>query len=172
MQTIRNRYSVRAYLPRPVEDEKIATILDAARMAPTGANRQPHRILVVRTPEQLAKFRTVCRFREAPLVFVVCVQPREAWVRPFDGFNLAIVDATIVTDHMMLVATELGLGSLWMSAFDPVALRREFAIPVDLEPVNLLCVGYANGPAPSPERFINDRKPLKDTVFWEKMEHE
>jgi len=169
LQTIQTRYSVRAYLPTPVEKDKIAAILAAARMAPTAANRQPQRILVVRSVEGLAKFRKVCRFREAPLVFVVCVQTNEAWVRAADGFNASLVDASIVTDHMMLAATDLGLGSLWMSAFDPVALRNEFAIPALYEPAHLLCVGYADGVAPSLERFASARKPLEQTVFWEQF---
>jgi len=169
LQTMRNRYSVRAYLPRAVEIEKINAILEAARIAPTAANRQPQRILVVRVPEQLAKFCKVCHFRESPLVFIVCVQRGESWVRTCDRFNAAVVDASIVTDHMMLEATELGLGSLWMSAFDPEALRREFSIPENLTPVNILCVGYADGPAPSPERFVQGRKPLEQIVFWERF---
>jgi len=166
LDTMRQRYSVRSYQARPVEPEKLAQILEAAHIAPTAANRQPQRIVVVQSPEQVAKFRTLCRFRESPVVLIICAVKSEAWVRASDGFNAAVVDATIITDHMMLAATELGLGSLWMSSFDVPGVSKAFDLPADWEPIQLLCLGYAEGQAPSTTRFAEVRKPLSATVFW------
>lgn len=166
LELMHQRCSIRAYQPRAVEPDKIVQILEAAHVAPTAANRQPFRIVAVQEPGNLAKFRPLCKFREPPLVFIVCALPAEAWTRA-DGFNAAVVDASIVCDHMMLVATSLGLGSLWMTAFDVDGVKREFALPAGWEPAHLLCVGYAEDEPKSPERFVNDRRPLSDMVRWE-----
>lgn len=166
-ETMQKRYSVRAYLPQPVEVEKIHQILEASRWAPTAANRQSHRIVVVQEPAHLKKFHGLCKFRESPLVFIICSQDSEAWVRAHDGFNAGLVDATIVCDHMMLAATDLGLGSLWMSSFDVAGVQREFELPTAWTPQHLLCVGYAAGDSPSLQRFETVRKPLEETIFWE-----
>ena len=163
-QTIRMRYSVRSYSSRPVEDEKIALLLDTARLAPTAANRQPFRIVVVRAPDKLALLAGLCRFRHSPLVFVVCGVPAEAWVRAKDQFNACLVDTAIVCDHMMLAATELGLGSLWMSSFDALGVAAALELPQGWEPHHLLCLGYAEGEAPGPGRFATARKPLESLV--------
>lgn len=90
-----------------------------------------------------------------------------AWKRPFDGKNTVDIDASIVTDHMMLQATELGLGTVWICYFKPDVLKKEFNIPDHVEPVNILAVGYAAGESSSPDRHDKLRKPLKETVFFE-----
>jgi len=166
MECMRRRYSVRSYQNRPVEKEKILEILEAGRIAPTAANRQPFRIVVVQDPERVSQFRTLCKFREAPVVLIVCALPAEAWERTSDGFNAAITDTSIVCDHMMLAATDQGLGSLWMSSFDVKGVQREFSLPEGWEPTHLLCLGYANGEAASPTRLSTARKPLEELVRW------
>lgn len=163
----KKRYSVRKYKDLPVEPEKIAQILEAGRVAPTGANRQPQRILVVQTEQGLEKLKKAARFYDAPVVMIVCTAPDEAWVRKKDGKNIAEIDASIVTDHMMLEATSLGLGSLWICWFDPDVLREEFQIPDSLVPVNLLAIGYADGEPASENRHDEQRKPLHETVSFE-----
>ena len=167
LKLAQDRHSVRAYLPKPVEREKALAILEAARVAPTAANRQPQRILVVQDPVNLIKFEKVCRYRKAPLMFIVCAKRDEAWVRTQDRMVTTQIDASIVTDHMMLAAASLGLGSLWMTAFDPVAAREQFSVPEDLEIVNILCVGYEDGDGPAAGRHAFQRKPLAETVSWE-----
>ncbi len=163
-QIIHTRYSVRSYSTRPVEDEKIALLLETARLAPTAANRQPFRIVVVRAQEKLERLAGLCRFRHSPLVFVLCGVPAEAWVRASDHFNACLVDTSIVCDHLMLAATELGLGSLWMSSFDVKGVAAALELPEGVEPHHLLCLGYAEGEAPGPGRFATARKPLENLV--------
>ena len=85
----------------------------------------------------------------APLVIVVCADHDKAWVRPFDHKQTCDIDASILTDHMMLQAADLGLGSVWICYFKPDVLRKEFGIPENLEPVNILAVGYSDE-TPSP----------------------
>ena len=87
------------------------------------------RVLVVRKPENLAKFSSGANTYNAPLVMLVCSDLNEAWVRPYDGKNMVDIDASIITDHMMLTATELGLGTCWITYFDPKAIRAAFKLP-------------------------------------------
>ncbi|MDR1972979.1 MAG: nitroreductase family protein [Treponema sp.] len=154
------RYSVRNFLEKPVEKEKIALILEAARRAPTAANRQPQRILVLETSDDLARMDrcTTCRFG-APLAFLVCYDHREAWVRDFDKEHSGWVDASIAATHMMLQAADLGIGSTWVMWFDPAITRIEFKLPSYLVPVAFLPAGYpAPGSIPSDQH--GDRLPL------------
>ena len=79
------------------------------------------------------------------------------------------MDASIVTDHMMLRATELGLGSVWICRFKPDVVREAFALPENLEPVNILAVGYADGQPADPQRHSTTRKPMKELVSYESL---
>lgn len=162
----KERYSVRKYKDTPVEAEKLQKILEAGRIAPTAANLQPQRILVLQSKEALEKAKEAARFYDAPVLLVVCADRDSAWVRKTDGFNAYQVDASIVTDHMMLQATELGLGTLWICWFKEDVLRQQFNIPDNLVPVNLLAIGYADCKPSSPDRHAELRKPLDETVKY------
>ena len=96
-------------------------------------------------------------------------RPSEAWTRKYDGKNISDIDASIVTDHMMLAAASLGLDTLWICMFKPEAVREEFALPANVEPVNILLIGYGDGPAADPNRHDTLRKPLSATVFHERF---
>ncbi|WP_297931072.1 nitroreductase family protein [uncultured Alistipes sp.] len=163
----RRRYACRSYTTAEVEREKLDYILQAARVAPTGANRQPQRLIVVQSDDARARLARCARDFGAPCAVIVCADTSEAWVRRYDGKMIGDIDATIVTDHMMLAAAAVGLDSLWVCAFDPEALRREFALPEQLTPVNILMIGYgADAPAPA-DRHDATRKPLEATVRYE-----
>lgn len=163
----KTRYAVRSYQNKPVESEKIAKILEAGRIAPTAANRQPQKVLVVQSDAGRKKLEKAANTFQAPLVFIICADHSQVWKRSYDGKSATDIDASIVTDHMMLEATELGLGSLWICAFQPDILKKEFLIPEGLEPINLLAVGYANGAPASPDRHDTTRKALAETVVYE-----
>lgn len=162
----KHRYSVRQYQDLPVEAEKLQKILEAGRVAPTAVNAQPQHILVLQSKEALEKAKEAARFYDAPVLLVVCADKDAAWTRKYDGFNSYQVDAAIVTDHMMLQATELGLGSLWICWFKEEVLRQAFQLPDNWVPVNLLAIGYPAGDPASPERHKELRKPLEDTVQY------
>jgi nitroreductase len=163
----KRRYSVRKYQEKPVEEDKLSKILEAGRVAPTAANKQPQRLLVVREKEGLAKLKKGANIFGAPLAIIVCGEKPAAWVRKYDGKNTLDIDASIVTAQLMLEATELGLGTLWVGHFDPVVIHDEFKLPEDVEPINILAIGYADGEAASPNRHATQRKPLEDIVFYE-----
>lgn len=163
------RYSVRKYLPQKIEEEKLMQILEAGRVAPTGSNFQPQRLVVVQSEVGLRKIAKAANIFDAPMAIIVCCDKNEAWLRPYDKKNTVDIDASIVTDHMMLLATELGIGSLWICYFDPDMIRIEFNLPANIIPVNILLLGYASGAPLSPDRHVKMRKPLSQTVFYESM---
>lgn len=158
----KERYSVRAYKPDPVEDDKLARVLEAARIAPTAANRQAFRVIVIPTKEREADLRRIYGrdwFTQAPLVLCVCAVPSEGWVRKYDGWNAAEVDATIVMSHIVLAAAEEGLGTCWIAAFDPAAARDVLGLPAEVIPSAFTPLGYA-ADAPAPKK----RRPLAELV--------
>lgn len=166
LQIAKTRYSVRKYKNTPVEKEKLDKILEAGRVAPTGVNAQPQRIIAVTSSEGLEKLSKGAKTFGAPVVLIACADRDSAWTRPADGKNIAEIDASIVTDHMMLQATELGLGTLWMCWFKPDVIREEFAIPENYTIVNLLAIGYADCEPLSADRHNELRKNIDETVTY------
>ncbi len=163
----KSRYSVRKYSERKVEPEKLQKILEAGRIAPTAANFQPQRLVVIQKKEGIDKIRKAANIYNAPLIIIVCSDHEVAWKRASDGKTSADIDSCIVTDHMMLQATELGLGSVWICQFKADVLRKEFNLPDNIEPINILAIGYADGQPASIDRFNNTRKKIEETVFYE-----
>lgn len=159
----KKRASVRAYQETPVAEALVAQILEAAHVAPTAANLQPVRLLAVRTPEGLEKLGRAANLYGAPLAIVVCADRDKSWVRPFDNKNVAEIDATILTDHMMLQAEALGLHSVWICYFKPDVLRAAFQLPDSWEPVNILAIGHSDEPPADPARHAHTRVGI-DTI--------
>lgn len=168
LELAKKRYSVRSYEDRPVEAEKLERILQAAQAAPTAANLQPVRLIVVRDEEGLARIGRAASIYGAPLAVIVCADRERAWERPYDGKRTGDIDAAILTDHMMLEAAALGLGSLWVCYFKPDVIREAFHLPDRLEPVNILAIGYAAGEAADPERHARTRIPVAELTDWER----
>ena len=162
IEIAKKRYSVRSYKGKKVEEEKLKKILEAAHVAPTAANLQPVRLITVQSKEGLGKIGKGANLYGAPLAIIVCADHKKAWVRPFDKKRTTDIDASILTDHMMLQATELELGSVWICYFKPDVICREFGLPDHLEPVNILAVGYPNEEAADPERHSQTRIPVEE----------
>jgi nitroreductase len=161
---IRERYSVRDYLPDLVEEEKLRKVLEAAVLAPTAANRQAFRIIVISTPgrqEELKRIYSKRWFTQAPYVICVCCLTSECWTRK-DGKSYGDVDVAIVMDHLILAAADQGLGTCWVGAFDAQAAREVLDLPDDVEPVAFTPLGY---PADKPGE--KKRKPLEELVKYE-----
>jgi nitroreductase len=164
-ELIKKRYSVRAYKPDPVEDDKLQQVLDAARLAPSAANRQPFQLIVIHTAGREAELRRIYHrswFSQAPLVICTCGLPGRAWVRR-DGKNYRYVDAAIAMDHLILAATNLGLGTCWVAAFDVDAAREVLGLPDDVEPVAFTPLGY-----PADQLGPKERKSLSELVRYER----
>jgi len=158
------RGSIRGYKPDPVEEEKLLAVLEAARMAPTAHNNQPFRLIVIHTKgreDELAKIYGRPWFTQAPIVICIVGVPSEGWVRQ-DGENYMLVDVAIAMDHLILEATNLGLGTCWVGAFSPEAARDVLALPPDVVPVAFTPLGY-----PDAEPREKVRKNLNELVKYE-----
>jgi nitroreductase len=162
-ELIRTRYAVRAYQSRPIDEETLQRVLEAFVLAPTAANRQPLGLVVVHTEgreEELSRvYRPNWFTTQPPMIVCVCVLPDRAWLRS-DGKNYGDVDAAIAMDHLVLAATEEGLGTCWVGAFDPVAAKEVFGLPEGVEPIACTPLGYpADSPRPKlrkkPEQLIH-----------------
>jgi len=162
----KSRFSVRKFKNEPLSKEIIDKILAYGNIAPTGCNLQPQKIYVINTENALNKLKncTKCHFN-APCAMLVCFDKKACWTRKYDGQQSGIVDASIVTTHMMLGAWEEGIGSCWVMHFDPFKMREAFSIPENLEPVALLVMGK---PAPdaTPLDMHEECKPLDETVIY------
>jgi nitroreductase len=164
-QIVEARHSVRSYAATPIEDEKLQHILEAANRAPSAGNLQGYEIYLVRKLElrqRLVKAAGDQEFlAEAPLVLVFCAHPaRSAERYNKRGIELySLQDATIACTFAMLAATGLGLGTVWVGAFDEDAVRQVVGIPEELRPVAMLPVGYAGNPP-----RLTSRRGLKDIV--------
>ena len=164
-ELIEQRYSVRKYDDRSIEVEKLHKILEAGRLAPTGCNYQPQRILVVKD-EDLQKINdcSPCIFG-APTVLVICYDKTVSW-KSRSGRDIGDVDATIVLTQMMYQAQELGIGSLIVGIYKEPLLRERFNIPDTYQIVSLMLLGYpAQDCEPHPQLHF-ERKPLEETVFY------
>lgn len=166
-KVISDRFSVRKFQDKHLEQEIIDKIIRAGHIAPTGCNFQPQRILVLNTDESITKLKncTKCHF-DAPTAMLVCYNKDESWVRKYDGALSAPVDAAIVTTHMMLEAQNIGVGSCWVMHFDPLAMKKTFNIPDNFEPVALLVMGYPHKDA-APIEMHSKVRPIDDIVFYD-----
>jgi nitroreductase len=143
-EAIRTRRSIRAYEDKPVEDEKLLQILEAARLAPSSANRQEWRFVVVRDLETRMKLMSAAKGQsfvgQAPIVIACCAETDRHVMTC--GQMCYAIDVAIAVDHMTLVAWELGLGTCWVGAFYADQVRNILGIPEQIEVVELLTLGY------------------------------
>jgi nitroreductase len=164
-ELVSKRYSVRAYKRTPIGKGKLLKILNAARLAPTANNRQPFQIIVVHTKgkeQELLSIYPKKWFVQAPLIICICGLPTIGWIRK-DGRSYLDVDIAIVMDQMVLAATDLGIGTCFIAAFDAANARKVLSIPNDVEPMLFTPLGY---PADIPG--IKKRKNLEELVRYEK----
>ncbi len=169
LELAKKRYSVRSYTSQKVEAEKLDKILQAAHVAPTAANLQPIHLIAVQSKDGLEKIGKAANIYGAPLAIIVCADRNKAWVRPFDKKQTTDIDASILTDHMMIEATELGLGSVWVCYFKPDIIKKEFNLPDSIEPINILVVGYSNEEPADSERHSQTRIAINQLVSYEKL---
>lgn len=164
---ITSRFSVRSYTNQKVDRSSILEILEAARLAPSAVNYQPWHYIVITENEDLSSFHEVYHrswFKEAPVCIVVCADHSQSWKRKSDGKDFADVDAAIAIDHLVLKATELGLGTCWICNFDVEMARKKLELPDYIEPIAIISIGYTTSEAP-----LKKRKDLSELVHWGKF---
>ncbi len=149
----KQRYSVRKFSTQSIEEEKMSAILEAAKVAPTAANKQPQKIYVVKSEEMKTKLAGVCKFTfGAPVIFIICYDTDLDWKNNLmPGYSSGETDAAIVTTHMMLQAWELGIGTCWVGWFNSDEIRNALGIPENEVVSAILPAGYpAEDSQPSP----------------------
>lgn len=167
LELAESRYSLRKFDTKEVEDEKLEKILNAGRLAPTAVNYQPQRILVVREANAREKIKKCTNSHfNAPVILVICYDSNVSWKNPYNMFDAGPVDAAIVATHMMLEATELGLGTTFVTGFIAKTLIEEFHLPEHIKPVALLPLGYPAETA-HPAKLHFQRLDLSETVFYD-----
>jgi nitroreductase len=150
LDVIKQRRSIRRYLPNPVEDEKLAKILEAGRYAPTASNRQLNKVIVVKDAELRRKLVPVCKNQsfvaDAPVLLVV-YSDHEGRIMSC-GQSAGAVDLSIMLSFMMLQATELGLGTCWLGAFYSDQMKELLDIPDNYTVVASCTLGYSADSGP------------------------
>ncbi|KPK63277.1 nitroreductase [candidate division WOR_3 bacterium SM23_42] len=168
-EIIKKRKSVRKYKSDPIPEDVLNRILDAGRMAPSAKNYQPWHFIVVRDPEMKKKVAEACRnqpfMAEAGVIICGCALEKIAWGRMGNYMASWPHDLTIALDHIILAATNEGLGTCWIGAFDEKMVKDVLGIPDDVRVVALTPVGY-----PAEEARERGRLELKDIVSYEKFE--
>ncbi|MCR4689142.1 MAG: nitroreductase family protein [Saccharofermentans sp.] len=167
LELAKSRYSCRAFTDRPIEDEKLAKLIEAARIAPTGKNNQPQRIYILKSEDAIEKINSICKcIFGAKTVFMIAVDTDREWKSTYEeGFTSGIEDISIVATHIMLEAKELGLETCWVNAFPQSKAEALFAIPENEKVILLMPVGYPDeakaAPSPRHEESRDDTEMIQ-----------
>ena len=167
LDLVKERFSVRDFLPKEIESDKLNKILLAGNLAPTARNIQPQRIYVLKSKEALEKMKEITKMvYNAPIVLLVCVALDEVWKNPLEeGYTTSEMDASIVGTHMMLEAWNLGVASVWIRYFDANRISKEFNLAPNIKPIFLLPIGYKTDKViPSPSH--SNKKDLKEIIKY------
>ena len=160
-----SRFSIRQFLDKPVEQEKIDALLRVAQVSPT-ENKQPQKIYIITKEEDRKKLKTVSKYTfNAPMYFIVCCDKNKAWKQKNEDYISTEIDGSIVTTHIILEAHDLGLGSVVVRNFETENLKKLFNIPENMVPISLLPIGYPKeGVKPSKLHFT--KNDIKDMVEY------
>ena len=165
-EAIKRRFSVRNYQDRPVEEKKLKSILEAARLAPSASNRQEWRFIVVRDKARRQRLMKAAKNQsfvgEAPVVIVCCAVTDNHIMSC--GQLCYPIDVAIAIEHMALQAVQEGLGTCWIGAFYEQQVKDILDIPDDIRVVELLILGYPDKPSGKQR----DRLRLEEIVMHEK----
>lgn len=165
MDVISKRRSIRKYKPDPVPEEDIRYILEAARLAPSWANSQCWKFVVVtdqQTKEELAKAGNNW-IAHAPVIIVACADPSKPGTKGDQQYYM--LDVGIAMEHLILAAADRGLGTCWIGAFDEDTVKKVLGVPEDIRVVASTPLGYPDeSPDPRP------RKPLEEVMCFNRYE--
>jgi nitroreductase len=176
-QLVSGRRSIRRYLPKPVEREKLEACLEAARLAPSAENSQSWRVLVIDDPDLKTRFAreaftgiyAMTKFAaEAPVLVLVLASldfMADRLGSRIQGVPFFMIDIGIAGEHFVLQAEELGLGTCWIGWFSVRKARKFFKIPRKYKIVSILTLGYYDK-KPSREQ---KRKPLEEIAWFNKF---
>ncbi|MCX6250981.1 MAG: nitroreductase family protein [Bacteroidetes bacterium] len=170
LELAKRRYSVRNYLDKPVEEEKLHYVLEAGRIAPSAANYQPWHFIVIRNSEarkMIAETYNRPWLLQAPVIIVVCGDHKIGWKRA-DGKDHTDIDIAITVDHMTLAAEEMELGTCWICNFNAKRAIELLNLPEHIEPIVYLPLGYPGKEPDNRDRHLIRKKP-DEIIHWEKF---
>ncbi len=167
LNCIKNRFSVRKFLDKSIEQEKIDILLESARLAPSASNKQTWKFIVIKDEEKRKKLVSICKGQkfvaDAPITIAVCMTNLDYVMTC--GMNAPIIDGAIAGEHIVLQAVELGLGSCWIGAFYHDRMAELIDLPTDYVIVGLLPVGY-----PAVSKHKRNLKSIEEIVAYDKFE--
>ena len=164
-EAIENRYSVRSYQDRQIEQAKLERVLDAGRMAPSARNAQDWKFIIVQERdlrESIAKAAEQPFLARAPVILAVVATDPER--RMECGVLSGPVDCAMAIDHMTLAAVSEGLGTCWIGHFNQDACCKLLDVPPTAVIIELLAMGY-----PGDKPALKSRKPINDVACYEKF---
>jgi nitroreductase len=141
---IKTRTSVRDSSQKLVEEEKISYVFECARLAPSWANSQCWNFVVIKnkkTIERISRASIINRWlKKVPVIIAACGDTRGSGSR--NGINYFLVDVSIAMEHLVLAATDKGLGTCWIAGFDEKKVKEILEIPKHIRVVALTPLGY------------------------------
>lgn len=165
-ELVKERYSCRKFLNKKVENDKIQELLDVIHLAPTAENKQPLRVWVINNEERLQDMKKITSYHyNAPLTIAIGYVDDEAWVRKSDQKAMGIVDASIAATTLWFEAEELGLGCVWVSAFDTEKQKEVFPEMKECEIVAFMQLGYPDPTGPKAKWHYQKRD--RSEMFFE-----
>jgi len=167
MDLIETRRSIRSYKPQEIEEEKLNYVLQAFRKAPSAKNLQPWKLVVVKNKKIINDLAIACNnqtfLEEAPILIAACAKEDEAYGTMGGYMNSYPIDISLALEHLILAATEQGLGTCWIGAFKEQLVKDILKVPENVKVVALTPLGY-----PAREASIRSRKPLTEIVCYDK----
>ncbi|MGQ9534702.1 MAG: nitroreductase family protein [bacterium] len=166
-EVIKKRRSIRKYKSDPISDDVLKRILEAGRIAPSAKNIQPWKFIVIKDPENKKRVAEACRgqkwIADADVIVCGCALEKIAWGRMGGYMSSFAVDLAIAMDHIILAATNEGLGTCWIGAFEEKKVKEILGIPADVRVVALTPIGY-----PAEEPKTRGRKDFNEIFLYEK----
>ncbi len=167
MQLIETRRSIRSYKDQEIEEDKLNYVLQAFRKAPSAKNLQPWKLVVIKNKKILTDIAIACNnqtfMEEAPVIIAACAKEEEAYGSMGGYMNSYPIDIAIALEHLILAATEKGLGTCWIGAFKEQLVKDILGVPENVRVVALTPLGY-----PAREASIRGRKPLTEIISYDK----
>jgi len=171
---IKNRVSTRSFLPKPIPEDDIAFVLECARLAPSWMNKQCWRFIVVQDLsmiKEIAKTSVINRWmKNAPCVIIACADPLQSGSKR--DIPYFVTDVSCAMEHLILAATDRGIGSCWIASFDESKIKDLLEIPPRIKIVALTPLGYPKEKdsisSKSKKLFVRStkRKSLEETIHW------
>ncbi|HNU36608.1 MAG TPA: nitroreductase family protein [Methanomassiliicoccales archaeon] len=177
LEAINSRKSIRRFLDTPVEKENIQMLLEAAIRAPSAMNKQCWRFVAVTNKDMITKLaKTNMVFngwlKDAPAVIVVCADPKDS--ADMNGLPYYMWDAALAAQNLVLAATDLGLGTCYLAAYDEKKVKELLGIPEELRVVCMTPLGYPTEKRSLGEKLVkvaagsSKRKPVDEVAHWDK----